>query len=654
MVLGPEREVELESLQAMTRAMAHRGPDGEGFYLEGSLGLGHRRLSIIDLEGGDQPIQNEDGRVQVVFNGEIYNYQELTARLKERGHRFQTRSDTETLVHLYEDMGMEMVHQLRGMFAFALWDRRRQTLFLVRDRFGIKPLYYHQAKGRLYFASEVQPLLEAGCPLEVNLAGVHHYLVHRFAHQDETIFKGIHRLPEGCILAWHRGQATMERYYPNPRVQGRDDGRDFQGLFEQELRRAVELRMIADVPVGAYLSGGVDSSVVVSEMARLTARPIQTFCVDFAQGLTERELARNTAQDLGCRHQSVLCGVEEILELPRVVRALEEPVGDGVTVPVFFLSRATRDAGIKTVLTGDGADETLGGYQFLRAAMQALYWGRRLPGFLFSPLGKNLVRLLPARWLLMLSDLPFDAPREVKRRLEELLALVPGRDLTGIYDLLLSMYLPRELQEVYSPDFYRRTRHLALESFAGQPNGQSDQDRVLSLQYRKWLPGNINLKQDKLCMAHSVENRVPFLDHKLVELVTSFPCRVKMKGKGNKLLLRRLAAKHRLHPDIVSGRKVPFYLPLEHYLQDKRLRDLIDDNTDPQRVRRRGIFEPRYIRHLKHQAQGRDFLAAKKLLALVILELWHRIYLDGESVASPADQVKNLPPERILVRRATP
>ena len=202
LALNPGREVELKRLQAMTRAMAHRGPDGEGFYLEGNLGLGHRRLSIIDLESGDQPMQNEDGRVQVVFNGEIYNYRELTAELKSRGHTFQTRSDTETLVHLYEEMGMEMLHRLRGMFAFALWDRDQKTLFLVRDRFGIKPLYYHQAQGCLYFASEVQPLLEAGCPLEVNPAGVHHYLVHRFAHQDETIFKGIHRLPEGTMLSW--------------------------------------------------------------------------------------------------------------------------------------------------------------------------------------------------------------------------------------------------------------------------------------------------------------------------------------------------------------------------------------------------------------------------------------------------------------------
>lgn len=650
MALSGGREASLDLLRRMNQAMAHRGPDGEGFYLDGPLGLGHRRLSIIDLEGGAQPIENEDGSLQVILNGEIYNYQELTRELKAQGHVFQTQSDTETLVHLYEQYGLDMVHHLRGMFAFALYDQKKGALFLVRDRFGIKPLYFHQRDGSLYFASEIRPLLVAGCPVEVNQVGIHHYLLSRFAHGDETIFKGVHRLPEGSILSWRRGEADVSRYYPNPRVESLDAGRDHQERYEAAVADAVRLRMIADVPVGAYLSGGVDSSVVVSEMTRFTDMPVETFCVDFAEGLTEAPAARKTAELLGCDHHTVICGVEELLELPRVVQALEEPVGDGVTVPVFFLSRATRAAGVKTVLTGDGADETLGGYQFIRAAAQAALWGRRLPGFLFSPLGRELARRLPSRLLLKFSDLPFDASEDVKLRLVRLLDLVPRRDCAAMFDLLTAMFLPEELPKICTDSFTARGRDLVLESFAGPPRGLTAVDQALSLQYRKWLPGNINLKQDKLCMAHSVENRTPFLDHKLVELVTRFPASLKMKGKSAKLPLRKLALRKGLDQAMVSKSKVPFYLPLEHYLKDARLWDMIDENTDADRVRRRGILRPAYIKAIKQKARDRDFLAAKKLLALVILELWHRIFVDGEQAASPGAEAAAPPPDKILVR----
>src|SRR5579884_116932 len=296
-IIFPEgRTVEAEVLRRMTEAMAHRGPDGEGTFLDGNIGLVHRRLSLIDLEGGQQPMTNEDGSVVVVFNVEIDHFESLTRDLVRQGHRFRTRSDTETLVHLYEQHGTDMFSMLRGMFAFALWDQRRRVLYLVRDRYGIKPVYYHQRCGTLLFASEVKPLIAAGYTVDVNPHAIHAYLQTRFAHGDETIFRGVYRLPEGHYLRWSNGEMGIAPYYATP---GHEFGltlADAKHLFEETLADAVASHMIADVPVGAYLSAGVDSSVLVSEMVRRTSKPVRTFCVDFAgsNGDSEAPAAEET------------------------------------------------------------------------------------------------------------------------------------------------------------------------------------------------------------------------------------------------------------------------------------------------------------------------------------------------------------------------
>jgi asparagine synthase (glutamine-hydrolysing) len=620
-----------EVLSRMTGAMAHRGPDGEGQFVSGGVALGHRRLAIIDLDSGAQPLSNEDGSITVVYNGEIFNYQQLTRELLARGHVFRTHSDTETLVHLYEEHGMAMLRHLQGMFAFALYDARREKLFLVRDRFGIKPLYYHARHGRLYFASEIRPLLRTGCGVEVNRAGIHAFLQTRFAHGDETIFSGVHRLPEGTYLEWHAGRWALSRYYGNPIE---DAGpptpdEDADELFASSFEAAVRAWMIADVPVGAYLSGGVDSSLVVSEMTRLTRHSVRSFCVDFQGGNNEAPAAERTARALGCTHETVFCGVEELLALPDVVASLEEPVGDAVVVAQYFLSRATRRAGIKTVLTGDGADETLGGYQYLRAVVQAVRWGGWLPPGA-AAWASAIARRLPLSWIEAIADLPLGVARDARGRLGELLRLLPAHDLPELYDLLLALHCPVELRGVYSDSFYEETRALPRDTFAGAPGGATSLARVLSLQYRKWLPTNINLKQDKLCMAHSVENRVPFLDHHFVEAMATVSDRLKIRGRTGKLLLRRFA-EQRLPGEIARGSKVPFHFPVQHYLSDPRVWALVEDTLTDTGVRQRGYVRPEYVRTLKIQARRGDYLLAKKLMALVILELWHRHFADAPS-----------------------
>jgi asparagine synthase (glutamine-hydrolysing) len=626
------RDVTSGMLESMTRALGHRGPDGEGRHLDRHFGLGHTRLSIIDLAGGDQPIFNEDRSVAVVFNGEIFNYAELTEGLLARGHRFRTQSDTETLVHLYEEHGMEMLHQLRGMFSFALLDRRNDTLFLARDRFGIKPLYYQERQGRLSFASEIAPLLKGEHGVEVNRRAVHQYFLSRFAHGDETIFKGVLRLPEGTYLRHAAGQSTLHRYYPNPAIAPnpaiKDD--EFEHRFESTFADAVKTWMVADVPVGAYLSGGVDSSVIVSEMTRLTDHPVRTFCVDFEHGHSEGAAAAMTASELGCEHTTVRCGIDELLALPGVVKSLEEPVGDGIVIAQYFLAKATRAAGIKTVLTGDGADETLGGYQHLRAITQLATWHQRLPWLPWSSVGAGVARRLPLSLVRAMAKLPLDIAADARTRLASALELLDRGDLRLLFDEMLSLYLPRELGDVYTDDFMREVRGFATETFAGEPAGTTVLSQVLSMQYRRWLPANINMKQDRLSMAHGVEARVPFLDHHFVELMATAPDHVKVAGATTKVALRRLAGK-RLRSSVASATKLPFHLPLQHYLGDRRLWAMVEEHVDEARLRRRGFVRPEYVRAVKQQARGGDFLAAKQLFALVILEIWHRVFVDSEA-----------------------
>ncbi|CAN5429653.1 asparagine synthase (glutamine-hydrolyzing) [soil metagenome] len=623
--------VEREVLTIMNRAMTHRGPDGEGYFVHGHVGLGHRRLSIIDLGGGAQPIYNEDRSVVVVFNGEIYNFRELTRDLEARGHQFATRSDTEVLVHLYEEYGEAMLGKLRGMFAFAIYDLRNDVLLLARDRFGIKPLYYHVRNGTLYFASEIKPLIAAGYVPEVNRAGVHLYLQSRFAHGDETLFSKVYRLAEGALLRWQGGQWAVRSYYPNPAVKGVDDERDYQALFESALSDAVDSHMVADVPVGAYLSGGIDSAAVVAEMATRTSHPVRTFCVDFEGSGSEASAAESTAKLLGCEHQSVFCGVDQLLELPAVIRALEEPVGDPVVVAQYMLSRATRDAGIKVVMTGDGADEILGGYQYLSAIIRAMHWQPFIPAPLAAALSR-FAMFVPLGIVDKFTNIPLNLAQEARTRLAYLLARLPNGTEQEFYDLLLALHRPDELKQVYSPAFFAESQSFAIDSFAGKSVGQSLEDRVLSIQYRKWLPANINMKQDKLAMAHSVETRVPFLDHPLVEMLAGMPARVKLQGKRNKILLRNAAHRWKLPQSVSRGKKVPFHLPLNRQIQDRRLWQMVEDNLTPERINKRGFVSQEYVTFLMERARGGDYLLIKKLFALVILEIWFRVFIDAEAI----------------------
>lgn len=618
-------------LTAMNQRLAHRGPDGDGFFLRGHIGLGHRRLSIIDVEGGDQPIYNEDGSIVVVFNGEIYNYRELRKELLAENHVLKTQSDTEVLVHLYEEHGLDFVSHLRGMFAFALYDMKRDRLILVRDRFGIKPLYFHEAGGRLLFASEIKPLITAGYTVEVNRRGIDLYTRTRFAHGDETLFKGVHRLAEGTMLIWERGQSQLKRYYDTPYIDGRDKGGDIEERFEAALAESIDFHLVSDVPVGAYLSGGVDSTIIVQSMIGRADLPVSTYCVDFEGATSEANIAEQTAKSLGCSHHSVFCGVEELLQLPQVIEALEEPVGDPVVVAQYFLSRMARDTGIKVVMTGDGADEILGGYPFIATTASAM-GAKRILQSPINSIFSAVAERLPLSIVRYLSNISLDLAEEARARLVRVLRDMPRMSEQDIFDLLLSLFRSDELAAIYSSAFRQEMEAELIESLAGIPNGISLKDRALSLSYRKWLPANINMKTDKLSMAHSIETRVPFLDHPLVEFLSQVPAQWKFSGRRNKILLRDLAKKWSVPNHIWAGKKMPFHLPMETYIKDPRVQNMIEENLSPSRLLRRNIYNVDYVGDLKNRALKGDYHETKKLMAIVIMELWFRRFVDSEAL----------------------
>lgn len=538
--------VRREELIRLRDSIAHRGPDSEGAYLDAHCGLGIRRLSIIDLDTGDQPIYSETGDVCVVMNGEIYNFAELGRDLGTRGHRFRTRSDTEVLVHGYEQWGIRgLLDRVNGMFAFALLDRKRRRLFLARDRLGEKPLYYHAGSRRFAFASELTALLAAGeAPFEIDSGALSYYLALHFVPGNQTIVRAVRKLPPGCYL-----EVPLDTAVPRltPYWELRASGRrspPYGELVEEtrvRVREAVHSRMLADVPVGAYLSGGVDSSIMVSLMTE-AAPSVDTFSIGFEESsLDESRHARRVARALGTRHHHVVFDVAKVREvLPDVVARMDEPVGDQAYLPVYWLSRDARRS-IKVVLSGEGADEIFGGYHYYR--------GRSLP--------RSDRRPWLSRW------------RRGARR--HAFFPSPTETLSGFPLLTTSSERARLLAAEPAPEVSGWQRRL-LE----RADRIRDGLQVATLaDIVTWLPDDLLMKVDKMTMASSLEGRAPYLDHRLVEFAFNLPAESKMSGDFDKRVLRDAFA-DRLPAGIAARGKQGFVLPMGRWLRHE-LRDLLLD-----------------------------------------------------------------------------
>ena len=612
--------IDREVLARMARAIRHRGPNDEGFYVMPdntavAVGFGFRRLSIIDLATGNQPISNEDRTVWVVFNGEIYNFRSLRRDLEQRGHQFSTNSDTEVIVHLYEEMGPRLVERLNGMFAIALWDEAQQALMLARDRFGKKPLYYADLGGTLLFASELKSLVEhPRCPAELDLDALSRYLALEYIPAPYSIIQGIHKLPAGHRLRWDRGTVRIERYWklelsadapPRPDAEYVDE-------FRTLLREAVHRRLISDVPLGAFLSGGIDSSSVVAMMAQaLPAHAVKTFSIAFGErSFDESGHARRVAEYFGTDHHEAAFTPEVMVDLlPEVTEWLDEPFGDASILPTYLLSRFTREH-VTVALGGDGADEFLAGYPtFVAERFARLY---RVPRLLHANVILPLVDRLPV------STANFSFDFKLKRFLRG-----ASSDDDVRHAIWLGSFTPDEQARLLSA--------AARDPFAEQREtfARSSGDavtRLIDLYATTYLPDDILVKVDRASMACSLEVRAPFLDVDLVEFLGRVPSRLKLHGLQTKHLLKRAMADI-LPPGIAARPKKGFGIPIGAWFKQE-LRDALQDELSPERISKQGLFNSLEVQRLvsEHLSGRRDH--RKALWTLFVFQLWHRRWIE--------------------------
>lgn len=629
-IVGRDR-VDRNALLRMTGVLHHRGPDDDGFYVREyesglAIGLGFRRLSIIDLESGSQPIGNEDGSVQLVLNGEIYNFRELRKELESRGHRFSTNADTEVIVHLYEDDGVRCVERLNGMFAFALWDDSRRELVLARDRFGKKPLYYADLGDSLLFGSELKALREhPRCPGGLDFESLSQYLALEYVPTPHSIFEGIEKLPGGHLLRWKDGRSSVERYWDLSF--GGDDATRSDDNYAEELRHrlreAVRRRLVSDVPLGAFLSGGIDSSSVVAMMAaELPAGALKTFSIGFTEPtFDEAAYARRVAAHFGTDHHEEVFTSDVMLDLlPMVADFLDEPFADVSILPTYLLSRFTRES-VTVALGGDGADELLAGYPTFPAD--------RVAGFYRMPrvLHEHVVLALADRLPVSTDNFSFDF--KVKRFLR-----AANEPPETRHPKWLGAFAPDEQEALLtqSPeDPFEQPRRAFVEA----PTTDA-LERLIYSYTKTYLQDDILVKVDRASMASSLEVRAPFLDVDLVEFLGRVPPRLKLRRFETKHLLKR-AMEDVLPPGITTRAKKGFGIPVSKWLKGE-LREPLQDELSSERLARQGIFEPAAVQRLiqEHLAGRRDH--RKQLWTLFVFQLWHRRWIERRT--SPVGQVR--------------
>jgi asparagine synthase (glutamine-hydrolysing) len=608
----------------MCQTIVHRGPDDEGIYAQGRVGLGMRRLSIIDLSGGHQPIHNEDETVWIVYNGEIYNFPELRKGLLERGHQFYTHSDTEVIVHLYEEMGADCVKALRGMFGLALYDERRESLLLARDRLGKKPLYYALTNGRLLFGSEIKALLAVAPQLadKISSEGILQYLYYSYIPDPHTAFEGIRKLPAGHLLEFRNGEVSVRQYWDIPSYDTQTAISEAECLeqLEERLAEAVRIRLISDVPLGALLSGGVDSSIVVALMARASARPVKTFSIGFRnQAYNESQYARMVAEQFGTAHHELIVdpSIEETLAY--VTGKLEEPFGDSSMLPTYHVCRMARQH-VTVALSGDGGDELFAGYDRYLASQNRRRFDR-IPQWVGQVYRGQLHDRLPSGTYGR--NLAWNATLSHRDRYLDSVSFLPA--------------LHRE-RSIFSREFLASAAKLPepldqFRAFYDHAPATDPLSRLLYLDTKTYLNGDILTKVDRMSMLSSLEVRVPMLDHVLVEWVASLPVQWKFHKGARKYILKKLAERLGIPGELLHRRKQGFALPLEEWMRGDDRHKFFNILLEP-RTTARGYFRPQAVRDIVDEhVRGRRNRSGV-LWRMLILELWHRNFLEGEARSS--------------------
>ena len=606
-------------IEKMRDVQFHRGPDDGGIFIDEKIGLGHRRLSIVDVNHGAQPMFNSDRSKVIIYNGEIYNHADYRAELSAK-YNFQTHCDTETILHLYEEYGTNALEKLRGMFAFAIWDKREKTLFIARDRLGVKPLYYvHDHEGNLFFGSEIKTLLEANAITpELNYNALPDQFANHGTSFDETLFKNVKRLLPGHFLIWKDGNLRIEEFWDvkfEPKHEEKSD-KDYIEEWREMFKHSVKLRLMADVPLGMFLSGGIDSSAICAMMSTMVDEPIKTFSVGFAEReANEFEYARIVSKAFKTEHHEITITPEQFFaELPNLVWHEDEPIGFIASVPLYFVSKLAQSQ-VKVVLTGEGADENLAGYGRYAKALQLLNYGEKYesiaPSFIRSAIksgvsafGGKLNRTFLAR----------------KSDIENLFF-----DNFAIYGKTMqkSLFSAETKSRIAegNPYFYQN-------KWLEKTDAQEILDKLLYADSKTYLH-ELLMKQDQMSMAASIESRVPFLDHKLVEFTAKMPTKMKLRGKDTKWILRE-AMRGILPDEILTRSKMGFPVPIGNWFRNE-YKHIIEEYVLSERSLSRGIFNADFVRELvaKHNAgENHD----ERLWSLVNFEIWQRRFFDGETI----------------------
>ncbi len=622
------KHVEPRWVRKMCASITRRGPDDEGYFFSDHVGLGMRRLAIIDVRSGQQPVHNEDKSIWVVFNGEIYNYKELQTQLQERGHVLKTSSDTECLVHLYEDFGDEFVGQLRGMFAFAIWDSRQEKLLLGRDRLGIKPLYYSEYGGDLFFGSELKCLLNApGFNRKINLKAVSEYFSFKYVPGPQTIYEQVKELPPAHLCVWRKGRLGIKRYWtfsPQP---------DYQKPFEHfrdgllhHLKEAISLHLVSEVPLGAFLSGGIDSSAIVAVMSQQAGAAPKTFTVGFGEGqmgVDERPFARTIARQYSTDHSECLyenpqTQIEQIL--PNIIRSFDEPFADSSVIPNYLVCEAARKW-VTVALSGTGGDELFAGYERYRGALFAEQF-QYLPAWLRQRIIRPVIGALPESGA---GTLWMD---RIKRFVDGENLPLPDR-----YQKYLVAFDEEEKRRVFSQNLLselQKAEGLQVQAEMLRVKASTDPlDWMLNADMHTYLPDDELRKTDRLSMWHSLEVRVPFLDHKLVEFVATIPAQYKLKRWEKKYIL--IQSLKGIVPDrILHRRKQGFSIPLASWLRGP-LKELVHTYLSPQALKGVGLFNSSAVAELLEEHDRLVRNHETRIWALLIFMLWHKMYIQSES-----------------------
>ncbi len=621
----------------MCRAIRHRGPDDEGVLVEPGLGIGMRRLSIIDVSTGHQPIHNEDGSVSIVFNGEIYNFQELRRELESRGHRFYTGTDTEAIVHAYEQWGTDAITRLRGMFGLALWDRRTRTMLVARDRVGIKPMYYSVVGGRLYFGSEIKSLLCApDLPRDLNADALDHYLSFLYAPRDASFFAHVRKLPPGHLLTWRDGQLTTTSYW-RPAVDETFAGTETDAVDEltRVLTDAVRLHLISDVPLGAFLSGGIDSSVVVALMSRVSGARVKTFSIGFDQPqYDELQFARQVATRYETDHHEDVVTPDGVAILDTLVSHFDEPFGDPSAIPTWYVSQLAAKH-VTVTLSGDGGDELFGGYDRYLQDPRVAAIDRYAPPAIRRVAGLVAARLPHGtkgkRFLHHIAE-------NDRNRYIDAVGFFTGEDKSGLY----SAGLRTQLSDV-DPE---RLVMATFDRYGALPWAS----QMMRFDLETYLPEDILTKVDRTSMAHSIESRVPLLDNEVIDFALALPAHLKIRNGRRKHVLKQVAA--RLLPaGLIDRPKQGFGVPLDVWFRGS-LRELFADTLLSTRALKRGYFNPSFVTRVVHEHVSGTRDHAFRLWQLVVLERWHQEYVDpfsGSFLPLAGHAGQDLRPAKALV-----